>query len=114
MQWVQEPSQSNVDNLNNVRREASRHFRNKRKGYLKAKLGEPETNGEVKNIKDLIHYRGISDFKKSYQHRPNIVKDEKGGLVKDFRLGERKVSLSCSIYMGITTLGRQKYTQQNQ
>ena len=27
MQWVQNSSQSNVDNLNNVRREASRHFR---------------------------------------------------------------------------------------
>jgi hypothetical protein len=28
MQWIQDPSQSNVDNLNNVRRDASRHFRN--------------------------------------------------------------------------------------
>jgi len=27
MQWVQDPNQSNVDNLNNVRCEASRHFR---------------------------------------------------------------------------------------
>jgi hypothetical protein len=31
MQWVQDPSQSFVDNLNNVRREASRHFRKKRR-----------------------------------------------------------------------------------
>ena len=31
--WVQDPSQRNVDNLNNVRREASRHFRNKKKAY---------------------------------------------------------------------------------
>jgi hypothetical protein len=30
MQWIQDPSQSHVDNLNNVRRDASRHFRNKR------------------------------------------------------------------------------------
>jgi len=30
MQWVQVPNQSNVDNLNNVRRDASRHFRNKK------------------------------------------------------------------------------------
>jgi len=29
MQWVQDPSQSSVDNLNNVRRDASRHFRKK-------------------------------------------------------------------------------------
>jgi len=40
MHWVQDPSQSNVDSLNNVRREASRHFRNKRKEYLKPKIEE--------------------------------------------------------------------------
>ena len=34
MQLLQDPNQSNVDNLNNVRREASRHFRNKKKKYL--------------------------------------------------------------------------------
>ena len=39
IQWVQDPSQSNVDNLNNVRREVSRHFRNKKKAYLRAKIG---------------------------------------------------------------------------
>ena len=38
MQWVQDPSQSNVDNLNNVRSGASRHFGNKKKAYLKTKL----------------------------------------------------------------------------
>jgi len=31
MQWVQDPSRSNVDNLNSVRRDVSRHFRNKRR-----------------------------------------------------------------------------------
>ena len=30
MKWVQDPSQSNVDNPNNVRHEVSRHFRNKK------------------------------------------------------------------------------------
>ena len=30
MQWIQKPSRSNVDNPNNVRRDASRHFRNKK------------------------------------------------------------------------------------
>jgi len=29
LQWIQDPRQSNVDILNNVRREVSRHFRNK-------------------------------------------------------------------------------------
>ena len=32
MQWIQDPSQSNADNLNNVRRDASGHFRNKKEG----------------------------------------------------------------------------------
>jgi len=30
MQWLQDPNQSDVDNLNNIRCEGSRHFRNKR------------------------------------------------------------------------------------
>ena len=38
MQWIQDPSQSNADNLNNVRWDASRHFRNKKKAYLRAKI----------------------------------------------------------------------------
>jgi hypothetical protein len=29
MQWIQDPSRSNADNLNNVRRDASRNFRKK-------------------------------------------------------------------------------------
>ena len=53
MQWVQDPSQSDVDNLNNVRHEASTHFRNKKKEYLKAKIEEHETNSKIKNIRDL-------------------------------------------------------------
>ena len=79
MQWVQDPSQKNVDNLNNVRHEASRHFRNKKKAYLKAKTEDLETNSKIKNIRDL--YRGIDDFKKGYQSRTNVVKDETGDLV---------------------------------
>jgi hypothetical protein len=80
-QSVQDPSQSTVDNLNNVRREASRHLRNKKKAYSKAKFDKPETNSKIKNIWDP--HRGISDFKKGYQPRTNIVKDEKGDLVAD-------------------------------
>ena len=38
MQRLQNPNQSNVDNLNDIRRAASRHFRNKKKEYLKVKL----------------------------------------------------------------------------
>ena len=62
MQWIHDPSQSNVDNLNNVRCSASRHFRNKKKEYMKAKIEELENNSNVNNVRDL--YRGINDFKK--------------------------------------------------
>ena len=36
MKWLQDPSQSNVDNLNNVRRDASRHFRHKKEEISKS------------------------------------------------------------------------------
>ena len=47
MQWIQNPSQRNVDILNNVRREVSRHFRDKKKAYLGAKIEELETNSKI-------------------------------------------------------------------
>jgi hypothetical protein len=42
---------------------------------------ELETNSNLKNITDL--YRDISDFKKGYQPRTNVVKDERDDLVTD-------------------------------
>jgi hypothetical protein len=54
IQWLQDPNLRNVDNLNNVRREASRYNRAGRGGggYLKAKTDERETNSKIK-IRDL-------------------------------------------------------------
>jgi len=49
-----------VDNLNNVRRDTRRHFRNNKKEYLKAKTDELEINSKIKNIRDL--YLGIQWF----------------------------------------------------
>jgi hypothetical protein len=60
MQWLQDPNQSNFDNLNNARHEATRHFRNKKTEYLKAKINELEINSKNKNIREL--HTGISDF----------------------------------------------------
>ena len=48
---------------------------------MKAKIEELETNSKIKNIRDW--YRGINDFKKGYQPRSNVVKDEKVDLVAD-------------------------------
>ena len=78
MQWIHDPSQSNVDNLNNARRDASRHFRKKEKEYLQAKFEELETKSKIKNVRDF--HRNINDFKKGYQPRTNVVKDDKGDL----------------------------------
>ena len=48
---------------------------------MRDKIEELETSSKIQNIKDF--YRGISYFKKGYQPKCNIVKDEKGDLVAD-------------------------------
>jgi hypothetical protein len=48
MQWLQDPNQSNVDNPNNVRRNANSYFRKKKKEYLKAKIDEHGINSKIK------------------------------------------------------------------
>jgi hypothetical protein len=45
---------------------------------LKDKINKLESNSKNKNIRDL--YRGISEFKKGYQPRTNLVRDERGNL----------------------------------
>jgi len=54
MQWIQDPSRSTVDNLNNIRRDASRHFRNKKKAYLKVKIEELETDSKIQQCQELV------------------------------------------------------------
>jgi hypothetical protein len=44
LQWLEDPSEIYGDNLNNVRHEASRHFRNKRREYLKDKISDLARN----------------------------------------------------------------------
>jgi hypothetical protein len=51
---LQDPSEINGDNLNSVRREASRYFRNKKREYLKDKINELATNSKKKNIRGCI------------------------------------------------------------
>jgi hypothetical protein len=47
MQLVQDTKQSSVDNLKNVRREASRQFRNKEKEYLKVGIDETHSSFSI-------------------------------------------------------------------
>jgi hypothetical protein len=55
--------------LNNVRREARKHLRNKKKEYIKDKIKELATNSKNKNIEDLyreisyINLRGLPTYK---------------------------------------------------
>jgi hypothetical protein len=81
LKWLEHPGKINGDNFNNIRREASRHFRNKRREYLKDKSNELTTNSKYKNIRDP--YRGVNKFRKVYQPRCNLVKDENGDLLAD-------------------------------
>jgi hypothetical protein len=78
---LQNPSQINGDNLQYLRSETSKTFRNKKREHLKDKINELETDNKNKNIRDL--YRGIYKFKKGYQPRMNIIKDENGNLLAD-------------------------------
>jgi hypothetical protein len=49
LQWLQHPSEVNGDDLNNIRCDASRHFRNKKREYLKDKLNVIAVNSKNKN-----------------------------------------------------------------
>jgi hypothetical protein len=81
LQWLQDPSETNRDNLNNVRSEASRFFKNEKREYLKDNINELAMNSKNKNISNL--YRGMNEQKRGYQPRNNLVKDENGDLLAD-------------------------------
>jgi hypothetical protein len=49
--------------------------------YLKDKINELATNSKNKNFRDL--YRGINEFKRGYQPKSNLVKDENSDLLAD-------------------------------
>jgi hypothetical protein len=81
LHWLQDPKETNGDKLNDIRRETRRHFRNKKREYVKDKIDEIARNSKNKNIRDL--YRGINYFKRGYQPRSNLVKDKNGDLLAD-------------------------------
>jgi len=78
MQWLQDPNQSNVDNLNNIRRETSGHFRNNKTEYLKAKMEDFGINGKTRISETSM---AESMTKNGYHPRTNTVMDEKGDSV---------------------------------
>jgi hypothetical protein len=54
LQWLPHPSEIDVDNLYNIRREASRHLRNKKLEYLKGKINELATKIRTRTLEICI------------------------------------------------------------
>jgi hypothetical protein len=81
LQWLQDSGEINGDNLIIVRCEASRYLRNKKTEHLKDKINELATNSKNKNNRNP--HRGINEFKRGYQPRNNLVKDENDDLLAD-------------------------------
>jgi hypothetical protein len=54
LQWLQDPSEINGDNLKNVKRETSRHFRNKKSEYLKGKINELKRTVRIRTSETCI------------------------------------------------------------
>ena len=84
MQQLQYLNQGNVENLKNVRRELL-DISGKKEGISERKVDEIKISSTIKNTRDLS--KGNTDFKRDYQSRPNVKKDQNGDLVTD----------SCSI-----------------
>jgi hypothetical protein len=87
LQWLQHPSEINGDNQNNIRCEASRHFRNKKREYLKERIIELAVNSKNKNIRFL--YRGINECKRGCQPRKITVKDGNDDLADSHNILNR-------------------------
>ena len=109
MQWIQDPSRSNADNLNNVSREEADISGTKRRNIWKAKIDYIDSNDKINSITDL--HRGSSDFKKGCHLRTNIVKDEKGDFFTDSssilaRWRKHYSQLLNVLYMGLMMLRR--------
>jgi hypothetical protein len=74
LRWLQDPIEINGDNLNTVRREASRYFRNKKRERLNDKINKLATNSKNKNIRYLHRGIPVNEFKRGYQPRNNLSK----------------------------------------
>jgi cell shape-determining protein MreC len=56
-------------------------FQEKKREYLKGIINEITTNSKNKNIRDL--YREINKFKRDYEDRNDLVKEENDHLLAD-------------------------------
>jgi hypothetical protein len=54
LQWLQISGKINEDSLNNIRREANRHFINKKIKYMKSRTKDLATHSKNKNIRSHV------------------------------------------------------------
>jgi hypothetical protein len=101
----------NGDNLNNIRCEVSRHFRNKKREHQKNKINGLVISSKNKNIRDW--YTGTHEFQKSYQLRTNFVMDENGDLLANSHNNSERWKNCFSQLLNVHTISgvRQKYIQ---
>jgi hypothetical protein len=112
VQWLQDSSEVNEDNLCNVGQETNRHFRKKKKEYLKDRINKLQSNSNNKNITDP--HRSTNEFKKSYKLRTNLVKDKRNDLfMKSLNILNRWKNYFCQLLNvhGQVVLGRLKCIQ---
>jgi hypothetical protein len=77
MQWLQDPNQSNIDNLNNIIREASRHVKKNRSNIGELKIDELEISkiSEIRIGLSMI-LRRVNIIKNKRLKMPNVSKLE--------------------------------------
>jgi hypothetical protein len=96
-----------VDSPNNVRSEASRHFRNEKLEYQIGKINSLQLTVKTRKFRDL--YKGMDRFKRDYQPRNNLVIEENGDLLAESHsiLNRWKNYISCcSVYIRSVMLYR--------
>jgi hypothetical protein len=54
LRWLQDPREANEDNLIDVRQEASKHFRHKKREYLKDQINKLESNSKKRTSETCI------------------------------------------------------------
>jgi hypothetical protein len=69
----------NEVDLSNLTRDATRHFKNNKREYLKDRINKLQSNLTNNNTGEL--YNGIKEFKKGYQPTVNLVKNQRGDQI---------------------------------
>jgi len=95
---LQNPSQINGDNLNNIRHETCGTFRKKKRDYLREKYYELETNSNDKNVRELSG--DMNEFKPGFELACLVA--------KIFSIEGRITSIGYWTYIVLMMLGREK------